>query len=115
MSGKTLSNERAQERASELKNYIVGFILALVLTLIPFGLVAFTDISRMQLYGVIGLCALIQIIVHFRFFLHITLARNKREDLQLILFSVLILAIMCGGTLWIIFNLYTRMIPSLAL
>lgn len=37
--------------------------------------------------------------------------KNKREDLQLILFTVLILTIMVGGTLWILFNLYYRMTP----
>lgn len=39
--------------------------------------------------------------------------RNKREDLQQILFIVLILTIMVGGTLWIPFNLYYRMMPSM--
>ncbi|RKR06696.1 cytochrome o ubiquinol oxidase operon protein cyoD [Kushneria sinocarnis] len=113
MSHRELSAARARERATELKSYITGFILALVLTLIPFGLLAFTQLSRMALFCTIGLCALLQVVVHFRFFLHITLARNKREDLQLILFTTLILAIMCGGTLWILFNLYTRMLPGM--
>lgn len=39
--------------------------------------------------------------------------RNKCEDLLLILFTVLILTIMVGGTLWIPFNLYYRMMPSM--
>ena len=87
--------------------------LALILTLIPFGLAAYTQMAAGTLYLVIAGCAVIQIVVHFRFFLHITLAKNKREDLQLILFTALILAIMVGGTLWILFNLYYRMMPNM--
>lgn len=34
---------------------------------------------------------------------------KKRKDLQLTLFTVLLLAIMAAGTIWIMANLYTRM------
>jgi cytochrome o ubiquinol oxidase operon protein cyoD len=37
------------------------------------------------------------------------MAMQKREDLQLILFPVLLLAIMVGGTVWIMASLTTRM------
>ena len=47
--------------------------------------------------------------VHFRYFLHIDFTRQKREDLQLILFLFLLLVIMTGGTIWIMSNLATRM------
>ena len=57
----------------------------------------------------IGAFALVQLVVHLRFFLHIDLSHQKREDLQLILFSVLLLAIMALGTIWIMGNLATRM------
>ena len=97
----------------ELHSYVVGYGLALALTLVPFGLVAFTSIARTTLLWIIGSFELVQIIVHLRFFLHVDVSRQKREDLQLILFSTLILLIMIGGTIWIIFNLYTRMAPAL--
>ncbi len=48
-------------------------------------------------------------VVHFRFFLHITFGKSTREDLQLILFSALILTLMVSGTLVILFNLRARM------
>lgn len=57
---------------------------------------------------VIGLFALMQILIHFRCFLHISFA-HKREDLQLILFSVLLLTIMVAGTIWIKSSLALRM------
>ena len=113
MSHRHLSEQETREKASELRSYLWGFGLALILTVIPFGLAAYTQVAAGTLFLVIAGCAVIQIVVHFRFFLHITLARNKREDLQLILFTVLILIIMVGGTLWILFNLYYRMMPGM--
>ena len=93
----------------ELRHYAAGFCLALVLTLAAFGLVVWHPFGWATNLTLIGVLALVQIIVHFYFFLHIDLSRQKREDLQLILFSVLLLIIMAGGTIWIIANLATRM------
>ncbi len=106
-----MSEEEADGRASELRSYLWGYGLALALTLVPFGLVAWGVLARTAVYWVLGVFALVQIVVHFRFFLHIDVSKQKREDLQLILFSTLILALMVGGTLWIMYNLYLRMMP----
>ena len=103
--------ERAESRR-ELHHYLWGYGLAMALTLLAFGLVAFPALARREVLWAIGACGLVQIIVHFRFFLHIDVSNQKREDLQLILFSTLILAIMISGTIWILLNLYTRMMPG---
>ena len=89
--------------------YIAGFALALTLTLVPFALVHWALLEGRALALAIAALALAQIVVHLRFFLHIDLSKQKREDLQLILFTVLLLAIMALGTLWILGNLATRM------
>lgn len=93
----------------ELRSYAIGLAAAFALTAVPFALVAFFDVPRQMALAVIGALALLQIAVHFRYFLHVDLSRQKREDLQLILFSGLILAIMAVGTIWIMTNLQTRM------
>ncbi|MDO0946890.1 cytochrome o ubiquinol oxidase subunit IV [Chromohalobacter israelensis] len=113
MTDESLTQHQQHERSNEFRSYTVGYVLALVLTLIPFSLVAWSDFSKATLWTTIGGCALVQIIVHFRCFLHVSFSRQKREDLHLILFTVLILAIMVGGTLWIMYSLYMRMIPSM--
>jgi cytochrome o ubiquinol oxidase operon protein cyoD len=90
-------------------SYIVGYVAALLLTCAAFGLVSLRLLGgRQAFYTVLGL-ALVQMVVHFRHFLHIDLKRSARADLQLILFSGLIIALMVGGTLVILFNLRTRM------
>jgi cytochrome o ubiquinol oxidase subunit IV len=53
--------------------------------------------------------ALLQMVAHFRFFLHITLQKSARDDLQLILFSTSIVLLMVSGTLVILSNLRFRM------
>ncbi|MGH7057549.1 MAG: cytochrome o ubiquinol oxidase subunit IV, partial [Acetobacteraceae bacterium] len=85
-----------------------GFVLALILTLAPFALVKWSSVPVRPLLYVIGVLALIQIVAHFRCFLHIGL-RRQREDLLLILFSALLLVIIIGGTIWIMTSLANRM------
>ena len=94
---------------AETLTYVVGYGLALLLTAAAFGLVWLRLLpGRTALYTVFGL-GLVQMLVHFRCFLHVDLRRNSRADLQLLLFSTLIVSLMVGGTLVVLFNLYHRM------
>jgi cytochrome o ubiquinol oxidase operon protein cyoD len=47
-------------------------------------------------------------LVHIRCFRHIGLKRSARADLQLILFSAMIVALLVGGTLVVLLNLRQR-------
>lgn len=100
--------ERSREERRDFRSYLWGLALALLLTLVPFELVRWGAMPRRGVLIAIGVLALLQMIVHFRFFLHIGLRRN-REDLLMILFSALLLVIMVGGTAWIMASLATRM------
>tara|TARA_R110000796_G_scaffold7556_1_gene25812 strand:- start:5223 stop:5537 length:315 start_codon:yes stop_codon:yes gene_type:complete len=93
----------------ELRQYLIGFVFALILTVVPFALVAWGGLSFGTALSVIGVLAILQGIVQLRFFLHIDLSAQKREDLHLILFTVLLLSIMAAGTIWIMANLASRM------
>lgn len=92
----------------EFRSYAWGVGLALALTLVPFALVNWEIMARKALLITIGVFALVQMAVHFRFFLHISFSQ-KREDLHLIQFSTLLLFIMVAGTIWIMASLATRM------
>lgn len=98
----------SQQERREFRSYVWGIAVALLLTLVPFALVHWAEVPRFPLLNVIGAFALVQMIVHFRFFLHIRLS-GRREDLQLILFSTVVLIIMVGGTVWIMGGLALRM------
>jgi len=105
--GSFAAAQKAAERR-DLLSYVWGLILALVLTAVPFALVRWQLLPRASVLVAIGVLALVQAVVHFRFFLHIGL-RRKREDLLLILFSALMLIVMVAGTIWIMANLGQRM------
>lgn len=93
----------------ELRRYVIGLVLALVLSGPAFALVAWAPLPPDGLLGVIAGLALLQVVAHFRFFLHIDLKQSHRDDLQLILFTGLIIGLMVAGSLWISFNQNQRM------
>jgi cytochrome o ubiquinol oxidase subunit IV len=96
-------------KRDEIRSYAIGYGLALALTGAAFATVRWTSfVSTATLAIVLGL-ALVQMVVHFRFFLHISLRKSARDDLQLILFSTLIVILMVLGTLIILFDLRARM------
>ncbi len=97
------------DRDTALRGYAIGYAAAIALTLAAFASVVWPWGPPHLLFGAVLLLALVQMVVHFRFFLHIRLTRSSRHDLQLILFSTLIIALMAAGTLVILANLHHRM------
>jgi cytochrome o ubiquinol oxidase subunit IV len=95
--------------ASSLKSYLTGFALALILTAIPFGLVATAALPRLPMLMVIAVAAVIQVLVHLRYFLHLDLTTTPRENLLAILFAAILIFMMVGGSLWIMMDLHHRM------
>lgn len=93
------------------RTYLTGLALALVLTVIPFGIVYLGLMARPGALVVIAVAAVLQILVHLRWFLHIDLTRTPRENLLALAFTGVLIFIMVGGSLWIMFDLHARMMP----
>ena len=91
------------------KSYITGFILALILTAIPFALVWTGAMPAMATFLVIAVCALIQVLVHMYYFLHLNWRTTPRDNMLALLFAGVLIFILVGGTLWIMFDLHYRM------
>ncbi len=91
------------------RTILTGLGLALLLTAIPFGLVALHALPRAPMLIVIAIFAVIQILVHLRYFLHLDLTATPRENLFAIAFTTMLIAIMVGGSFVIMFDLYRRM------
>lgn len=100
---------RSDPKRPELMIYLTGYGSALVLTNAAFALVQWRVLRFAWTLGIVFGLALVQIIVHFRFFLHVSLKKSAQEDLQLVLFTTLIILLMVAGTFVILFNLHTRM------
>ncbi len=102
-----MTSPRLERR--ETMTYVVGYGLALLLTLLAFGLVYLRLLGGQQAFYTVLCFGLLQMLVHFRCFLHVDLQRSARADLTLLLFSSLIVALMAGGTLVVLSNLHQRM------
>lgn len=102
-----MTSPRLESR--EVGALCLGYGLAVLLTLAAFGLVVLHLLAGRQAFLAVLAIGLVQVVVHFRFFLHIDFKRSARSDLQLILFSAMIISLMAGGTLVVLFNLHMRM------
>ncbi|NRA88968.1 MAG: cytochrome o ubiquinol oxidase subunit IV [Rhizobiales bacterium] len=99
---------------STYKGYVIGFILAVILTIIPFWLVmgeVFTSID-LTVIAIMGLGA-VQVIVHMVYFLHMNRKSEGGWTLMALLFTIMILVIAISGSMWVMYNLNTNMMPSM--
>ncbi len=58
---------------------------------------------------IIGIAAVLQVLVHLRFFLHLNFTTTPKENLLALVFTALLIFIMVGGSFWIMFDLHQRM------
>lgn len=103
------SSDEKHAKRRDLLTYGIGYVFALLLTGAAFAVVTWGWAAGTTALGIVFALALVQAVVHFRCFLHVDLRRSSRDDLQLILFSTLIIGLMVGGTLVVLLNLRMRM------
>jgi cytochrome o ubiquinol oxidase subunit IV len=92
-----------------LTSYLTGFLLALVLTAIPFAMVMSGAFSHAATIAGIFSAGIVQVLVHLHYFLHLDTSSAARWNVLALMFTFLILTLFVGGTLWIMWNLYYRM------
>lgn len=92
--------------------YIVGFILSVILTLAAYLAVTEKWLEGGALIGLIVGLAAIQFVVQVIFFLHLGDEAKPRWKLSAFLFTVLVLVIIVGGSLWIMANLNYNMMMT---
>jgi len=94
--------------------YLTGFLLSVVLTVIPFWLVMTHAIANLGAVAVIIFAlAAIQIVVHVRYFLHLDSKAEGGWTLMSFAFTVLIVGIVIGGSVWVMFHLNINMMPTM--
>lgn len=91
-----------------LTTYVTGFVLALILTAIPFGAVVFGWFSTPATLILIAVAAVVQIVVHLFCFLHLDFSEENRWNTASGAFSVLIMVVLVGGTIWLFASLMPR-------
>jgi cytochrome o ubiquinol oxidase operon protein cyoD len=92
------------------KSYGIGFILSILLTAIAFALaMQGGGLPRwIVLTGIFG-AAILQILVHLHYFLHLDTSSAARWNMLALVITLLIMLLFVGLTLWIMSNLNYRM------
>lgn len=95
-------------------SYITGFILSVILTAIPFGVVMAGGFdSRVLTAGIVVGCAMVQIVVHMVYFLHMNASSDDGWTMMSMIFTVIVVVIVLSGSLWVMYHMNTNMMPQM--
>jgi cytochrome o ubiquinol oxidase operon protein cyoD len=97
-----------------LKGYLIGFVLSVILTAIPFWLVMSGAIDNKQATAIVIMAfAVVQIVVHMVFFLHMNTASEGGWSMLALIFTLILVVIVLTGSLWVMYHLNANMMPGL--
>jgi cytochrome o ubiquinol oxidase operon protein cyoD len=96
----------------------VGFGLSLILTLAAFGLVMARQNSDNStamtgaIVAVLSVLAIGQLLTQLIFFFHLSHEERPRLNSTSFTFMAIVVALLIGGSLWIMYNLHENMAPG---
>jgi len=97
-----------------LRGYLTGFGLSVALTAIPFWLVMDgTFASKQAIAAIITGFAVVQIVVHMIFFLHMDARSEGGWSMMALGFTLILVVIALTGSLWVMYHLNVNMMPSM--
>jgi cytochrome o ubiquinol oxidase operon protein cyoD len=95
------------------RDYLIGFALSVLLTALAFWLVMTrTAGSKSAIALGVATLAVVQIIVHMVYFLHMNARLEGGWSLLALLFTLLLVVITLSGSLWIMYHLNINMMPG---
>lgn len=89
-------------------SYLTGFSLSIILTVIAFAMVMRGGMSLSATLAGISAAAVVQVLVHLHYFLHLDTSSAARWNVLAALFTLLIMILFVGGTIWIMYRLHYR-------
>ncbi|ATP43319.1 cytochrome o ubiquinol oxidase subunit IV [Pseudomonas kermanshahensis] len=95
-----------------VKSYMIGFVLSIILTAIPFGLVMYPSLPKNLTVLIVVAMAVIQVVVHLVYFLHMDRSKEQRSNVSTFLFTTMVIALLVGLSLWIMFNIHIEMMAK---
>ena len=99
------STDHSGASHGSVKTYMTGFILSIILTVIPFWMVMTGAASPAVILGTILAMAVVQVLC----FLHMNTKSDEGWNMTAFVFTVLIIAILVVGSIWIMWNLNYNM------
>ncbi|WGD30633.1 cytochrome o ubiquinol oxidase subunit IV [Ancylobacter sp. WKF20] len=107
-------DDHAEGSHGSLRSYVTGFVLSVILTAIPFWLVMSGVLGSAALTGfVIMGFAVVQIVVHMIYFLHMDFRIEGGWSMLSLLFTLIVVVIMLSGSVWVMYHLNTNMMPGM--
>ena len=105
-----LARPQPEKAKKLLKSYIIGFIFAVVLTIISYVFVENKIFTGEALFFALSVLVIVQMIVQVCFYLRLSDEKSDEgwSSLSLI-FTLMIIAIIVAGNLWILYNLNYNM------
>jgi cytochrome o ubiquinol oxidase subunit IV len=97
----------------DIQGYVFGLVLATLLTAASFYVVYTQLIWAPAIPIALAVLAVAQIGVHLVFFLHLTTSPDNTNNVLALAFGVLIVALIIGGSVWIMGHLDHRMMPTM--
>jgi cytochrome o ubiquinol oxidase subunit IV len=94
-----------------IQSYVIGLALSTLLTIASFGLPATGLVWGPGIPVALAVFAIAQMGVHLVFFLHITTAPDNTNNVLALAFGVLVVGLLIAGSLFIMTNLNTNMLP----
>ena len=96
------------------RGYVTGFLLSVVLTAIPFALVMTGVIADARITaGIVMLAAIVQIVVHMVYFLHMNAKSEQGWTMMALIFTVIVVVIVISGSIWVMYNMNSNMMPGM--
>jgi cytochrome o ubiquinol oxidase operon protein cyoD len=97
---------------STLRGYATGFILSVILTAIPFWLVMGKVFDKSSTTALVILAfAVVQIVVHMIYFLHMNTKSEGGWTMLALIFTLVLVVITLSGSLWVMYHMNTNMMP----
>jgi len=96
-----------------LKPLHIGLVISIILAFAAYRIVTHYHLTDTLLFYTLFSLATVQAIVQLVFFLHLGLESKPHWYLITFIFTVLIIVIVVGGTLWIMKNLSYNLMPTM--
>ncbi len=98
-----------------LRGYLTGFVLSIVLTAIPFWLVMGKVFASSTLTAAVLIAfAVVQIVVHMIYFLHMDAKSEGGWNLLALIFTLVLVVITLAGSIWVMYHLNVNMMPAMS-
>jgi cytochrome o ubiquinol oxidase subunit IV len=101
----------SQGAHGSLRGYIIGYVSAIALTIAAFTVAPSTGMAPFSIEAALAVLAIAQMLVHLIFFLHINTAPSQKTNILAFTATMLIIAIVVIGSIWIMGHLNRNMVP----